>query len=277
MNKTGAPTWPPKPPGTHAEPTRTAIEPKAVGRCAEFMGAIEHIWLGMNHGTFNARARDVGWAPDSRDDYCARCGGSVGPGEADGDGCAACRKRRLVWEHAIRLGSYEGLLAETVREVKFTAWRRLGSDLGRLLGERIGDELRRVDVRADETMVVPVPMSWAIRMNRGIDHTLVLARAASRASGVPVARSLRRRHGPTQLDVPPSKRAENVRGAFRCRHSRKTARVVIILDDVRTTGATMTAAARTLQNGLGKGVRIWSAVVAVTPARDRREPIGAGT
>lgn len=270
MSKTGAPSWPPKALGSEAERVVAPIRIEPVGRRAELVSAIEHTWLGVCRETFSTRAAGVGWTPDDRDAYCNRCAGTVGPGEADGDGCAACRKRRLVWEHAIRLGSYEGLLAEAVREVKFTAWRRLGSDLGRLLGERIGEELGRVDVRPDEAVIVPVPMSWAIRMNRGIDHTLVLARAASRVSGVRVVRGLGRRHGPTQLDVPPSKRAENVRGAFRCRRVKKSARVIVLLDDVRTTGATMTAAARTLRNRLGKGVRIWSAVAAVTPARDRR-------
>jgi predicted amidophosphoribosyltransferase len=269
VSRTGAPTWPPKPPDVHPAPAPLKTSPKRTTR--EFVRAIEHTWLGVTREPFHVRAAEAGWSPDAREDYCARCGGSVGPGEGDGDGCAACRRRRLRWEHAIRLGAYEGVLAEAVREVKFSAWRALGDELGRLLGERIGEELERVDVRAHEAVLVPIPMSWTSRMKRGIDHTLVLARAASRETNVPVVRALRRRHGPTQLDVPPSRRAENVRGVFRCRAIGGSPRVIVLLDDVRTTGATLTSAARALRSGADPGARIWAATAAVTPHRDRRE------
>ena len=230
----------------------------------------EREWLGLESPGLVGRARESGWSPDERDAFCWRCASGVGPGEVDGDGCASCRDRRPAWERAMRLGAYGGELGEMIREIKFTGRRRLAGELGRLLGARLADELRRAGVRAGEAALVPIPMSWPQRMDRGIDHTLAIARGVRASSGVAIVRALGRRHGASQLEVPPSRRKENVRGVFvpRSASGRLGGRLVVLLDDVRTTGATLTSASRALRDHAGIE-RVWTAVVAVTP-RDGR-------
>lgn len=237
---------------------------------APLLREAERTWLGLDSPSLVGRARESGWSPDDRDAYCWRCGSGVGAGEVDGDGCASCRTKRPAWERALRLGAYRGELADMIREIKFTGRRRLASELGRLLGARLADELRRAGVAPDEAVLVPVPMSWAQRMDRGIDHTLAIARGVRGSSGLPIVRALRRRHGPSQLEVPPSRRRANVRGVFVPRKPAEglEGRSVVLLDDVRTTGATLTSAARALR-GTGGVDRVWAAVLAVTP-RDGR-------
>jgi predicted amidophosphoribosyltransferase len=134
-------------------------------------------------------------------------------------------------------------------------------------------------------VVVPVPTSWRRRMERGIDHTGVLAAAAGREAGVRVVRGLGRRHTPAQVGLSATARAANIRGAFRVRAALGRldgVRAVVVLDDVRTTGATMTAACRAVRGVVGKGAEIWALTVLV--ATDRRGAIpesgagvGAGT
>jgi predicted amidophosphoribosyltransferase len=188
----------------------------------------------------------------------------------------------LKWERLVRLGDYEGLLRDAIHDLKFSAWRRVGRELGTDLGGALAEALRDAGISAREAVIVPVPTSFRRRMARGIDHTLVLARAVRAATGVPIAGALRRLHRPSQLDVPPSARRENVAGSMRARGVLRTrARVVIVLDDVVTTGATMTAACRAAGAALrrGRGERtdraagmpvLWALCLGVTPEPGRR-------
>jgi predicted amidophosphoribosyltransferase len=119
-------------------------------------------------------------------------------------------------------------------------------------------------------------------MERGIDHTGVLAGHAGARAGVRVVRGLARRHTPTQVGLSATARAANMRGVFRVRKclARATGaidgagvRAVVVLDDVRTTGATMTAACRSVRSLLGSSMEVWALTAVV--ATERRGP-GAG-
>lgn len=248
-------------------------------------GAVERVWLGLAAPPWRVRAAEAGWAPDGPGAYCGRCGTTVGPHEADGDGCVACRGRRLPWDRFVRLGEYAGVLREAVVEVKFTRWRRLGDELGRLLGAAVLGALRGAGVDLGRVVIVPVPTTFRRRVWRGIDHSLVIARGVSRASGLPVERLLEREHRPSQLEVAPSRRAANVAGSMRARAgARVRGRVVVLVDDVRTTGATMAAASRAVRKAKVEGdeagvAGVWAAVVGVTPegrSGRRRGAVGRG-
>jgi predicted amidophosphoribosyltransferase len=232
---------------------------------------IETVWLGLTRASLAERAVDEGWMPDPLSAYCWRCATSVGAHEAIAEGCPACRERRLPWSRAVRLGEYTGLVREVVHEVKFTAWRRLGMDAGRLLGDQLLPLLERVD--RNNVVIVPVPSTFRRRMARGIDHTLVLSRGVRLVTGAPIARALQRRHRPSQVGLPMTERRQNVSGSMRLRRGTNLAgKLVIVLDDVRTTGATMTEACRALTRGIEPGSRpseIWTAVLGVAAEAKR--------
>lgn len=246
---------------------------------------IERVWLGLTTPPLHDRIAAAGWTPDSPDRYCGRCGSTVGPHEAGPDGCPACRRRRLPWERMVRLGEYTGLLRDVVQEVKFSRWRRLGDEIGAILGQELAEMLVREGISPSGAVLVPVPASFRRRMSRGIDHSMVLARGTSRRSGVPVMPLLRRSHRPSQLSVPASQRGPNVAGSFGVRSKVEFGgRLVIVLDDVTTTRATLQAACRAIERGskllgdqeLRCKPRIWTAVVAVTPAEGRKTSGGGG-
>ncbi len=275
--------WPPK------QATEVVVEePRGEARWG-LGDAIETELLGRVGLTLGVRARVEGWMRDARSAYCPRCAGSVGPYEADGEGCGSCRSQRLPWERAIRLGTFEGVLRDSVLDLKFRRWRQAGQELGRELGRAIVEELERAQVLAAETVLVPVPTHWRRRVSRGVDHTLVVARAAGKEAGVMVRRELSRRYGPSQVEVGASQRRANVAGVFRGRSRVGGGRtpereLTIVVDDVRTTGATLRAACRALREA-GNAGRIWVASAGVTRMRGRRErdveglgsvPIGLG-
>jgi predicted amidophosphoribosyltransferase len=260
--------WPPKP-VVESEPVEVVTQPPSAG----FLDLIETQFLGRTGLSFDRRTRLTGWAADPQDAYCQRCGGSVGQHEADGEGCGACRRKRLPWERALRLGPYTGQIRAAVLDLKFRGWHQTGAELGRVLGEYLGESLERAQIPAKEAAIVPVPAHWTRRVRFGVDHTLTLGRAASRASGVPLRRVLARRAGPSQLQVPVSQRMSNVSGVFRVRRGRDlpvSVGVVVVLDDVRTTGATLRSACRAIRSGF-EADRIWVLTAGVTPSLDRRE------
>jgi predicted amidophosphoribosyltransferase len=192
----------------------------------------------------------------------------------------------LPWSTAVRLGPWSGVLREAILEAKYARWRRLAFDLGRELGVVLARRLREVGVDADAAAVVPVPMSFRRRWSRGLDHTLAMARGVRRVTGCSILTPLRRRHRPPQASLAETAREANVRGCFVPRTGPSLARfpAVVVLDDVRTTGATLRAACRALaarQRRLGEPLdlgRVWVATLAVvTPSNRRVEPHDGGS
>lgn len=285
-------TWPPRPllsstfDGTHVQlapavssdhatpHSRLGTHPLHRG----LWSSIEETWLGLSTPSFHQRAADAGWFPDEPGDYCPRCASSTAEHEFSAQDmcCPSCRGKRLRWNRAVRLGPYDGLLREAVHQTKFTAWRSLGSCLGRLLGQQLNALLRSTSPGADEhdappgqLLIVPIPTTFLRRVSRGIDHTLVISRAVRSVTGGRIVHALSRRHRPSQLSVPPSERAANISNTMSRRRLRGLAgSTVIIIDDVMTSGATMREACRALLHGLPAPARpreIWIAVLGVTP------------
>lgn len=118
------------------------------------------------------------------------------------------------------------------------------------------------------TVLVPVPSSPAAIRARGHDHARRLARAAARSSGLRSDHLLvPRRAVADQSGLDARGRAANLRGALTVRR-RLDGLVVVIVDDIVTTGATLVEGARALQEG---GAQVHgAAVVAATLRRSGR-------
>ncbi|MDF1809093.1 MAG: hypothetical protein P1U42_05300 [Phycisphaerales bacterium] len=227
---------------------------------AALFESIEQHLLGRNGIAFDKWATKTGWQRDPIEAYCWRCGGSVGQHESDGEGCATCRSKPLPWDRAIRLGLYQGILRNEVLTLKFKAWRPTGRGLGLHLGYAIKEQLERAQIQPHQVAIVPIPMHRIRRISRGVDHTQVLASAASQVVGCPILRILDAKHRQEQVGLSKTARAKNIRGAFTIserkansirRRYLKKIRVFILLDDVRTTGATFVAAGKALKSSFG--------------------------
>jgi len=119
--------------------------------------------------------------------------------------------------------------------------------MGRLLFRIRGEQLAKIG--AD--VIAPIPLHWRRRLAHRTNSAAVLAEVLSSKLGLPRADGLLRRSRYTwrQFDLNPPKRWENVRQAFAVRagyHLR--AAHVLVVDDILTTGATCSEAAKALKN-----------------------------
>ncbi len=188
---------------------------------------------------------------------CESCGDPLRTWRAAGaplGRCARCRRLRCSVTKARAIGAYEGALRSIIHALKYDGRRSLARRLGGLMGTRGADVLAGADY------VVAVPLHRSRRRTRGFNQAEDLARHV----GLPVIEALGRiRATSAQADLPAARRHGNVRDAFGARRSVTVLcdRVVVLIDDVSTTGATLNACGDVL---LASGVR---EVRALTAAR----------
>jgi predicted amidophosphoribosyltransferase len=252
-----------------------------------FWQRLERDWLGLRAGAWRERAMVAGFEADAVYDYCGSCGVSKEAGKA----CVVCAKEapsRRPWGRIVRLGEYRGVLREAVLEAKYTAMRALAADVGVDLGLAVAEALRleragRPGVQAlREVMVVPIPTSLRRQLRRGMDHALVMAGGVARGlrSGVDaqvrvaVVSALRREHRPPQQGMSATDRQRNVAGTMRLVAGKLgggSGTMMVVVDDVLTTGATMREAFRAAREGLDDQMEAWAAVGAI--ARSGENPL----
>jgi predicted amidophosphoribosyltransferase len=158
-------------------------------------------------------------------------------------------------------GNYDGALRTALLAYKERGRRDLAAALGRVLA----DAVRARDPGPDVALV-PVPSSRRARRSRGGDHVLRLARVVTRTTGLPVRTPLhlvRTVRDSAGLDA--THRQTNLSGAMGATCTGRFRRA-IVLDDIATTGATLTEAARALADA-GWHVA-GAAVIAATAKRD---------
>lgn len=194
---------------------------------------------------------------------CGRCGASCEQGLAMA--CATCRQNPPPWRAMVVLAGYGDLLRDAVLRAK----RPWGEPVGMALGRRLGNEVRTELAATLPDLVVPVPMHWRRRALRGTSSAGVIAAAVARALRLPVRTSLWRiRATCMQNRLPAEERPANVRGAFRAVRGVR-ARRVLLVDDVVTTGATVTAGTQALLAAGAKDVYV------ATVAKAERSPLQA--
>jgi ComF family protein len=180
--------------------------------------------------------------------------------------CGLCRRVEQPFVKAVAYGSYDGGLRELIHLLKYASVRPSANVLGRMLAEAIAGLDRGF---ASGVLVVPVPLYHAKLRRLEFNHAELIARAAIRLSSTPhllhLSPSLleRKRETLSQTGLNRHQRRENVRGAFRVAHPEAVkGRDVLVVDDVYTTGATVSECARVLRRA--GAARVWVATVART-------------
>jgi ComF family protein len=156
--------------------------------------------------------------------------------------CGLCRRGVRGFDAAYSFGFYEDELRKLIHLFKYGRVQTLATPLGCLLALALPRD-QEFDV------IVPMPLHWRKRWQRGFNQSALLASEIGRRTNVPVKNALRRiRSTATQAGLTNAKRRLNVSGAFRARkRPALTGKRVLLVDDVMTTGATAASCARALK------------------------------
>jgi len=156
--------------------------------------------------------------------------------------CPDCRKYKPHFDK-VRAGAlYEGAIKEIVHNFKYKGEFYLARYLASLMMVASPAEFLQVDC------FVPVPLDRSRQIERGYNQAMLLAQEMRRRTGVPVKNVLvKARRTEPQTALSGEVRRKNLKGAFKVKGRIEGIKSVVLVDDVITTGATLSECARTLK------------------------------
>jgi len=192
---------------------------------------------------------------------CDVCGTPL-PGESDSKiKCDSCINHRPAWDVGRAAVVYSGGGRRAVLSLKHGDRLDMARPLADWMARSAGIILQQADV------IVPVPLHWRRMFKRRFNQSAELAWHLSKISGTPYVPDLlvRDRPTPTQDGLTREERHENQRGVFSVHKRREVPKTILLIDDVMTTGATLSACAETLR---AAGAERIDALVLARVARD---------
>ncbi|MEO0980563.1 MAG: ComF family protein [Pseudomonadota bacterium] len=150
-----------------------------------------------------------------------------------------------VFDRLRSVAFYEGSAQRLVLAFKFGGKRELARPMGKWMSNA-GREFLNPDC-----LIVPVPLHWVRMITRRFNQAGALAQVIAHDCGATYAPDIlkRRKRTRRQVGLSADERQKNVRSAFRVEQSRQgrlEGRHVVLIDDVITTGSTITACTKTL-------------------------------
>src|SRR5437867_5615939 len=160
--------------------------------------------------------------------------------------CANCAHRRIYFDAAVAAYRGRGIVREIIHEFKYGRQMHLRHLVARWLRAALNDDRLR-DLHFD--VIVPVPLHPARQRERGFNQASLLAELLSAQTSSPARPFLERiRYTTTQTALDRSERMENLHNAFRLRKNADVRGLrVLLIDDVLTTGSTLSECARVLK------------------------------
>lgn len=161
--------------------------------------------------------------------------------------CVKCRSWLPL--HKIYIaGNYEGISEQMVKSLKFEQKRQTAEPMSVIMAKLL------YDVSYD-TVLCPVPTAPKRVRERGFDHAKLISECLGKLVDLPTMNLLRRKSNVRQLGSSRKDRIAQVRGEFEIFNTEKIeGKKVLLVDDVMTTGATLSAVAKILKEAGAKSV-----------------------
>jgi competence protein ComFC len=191
-------------------------------------------------------------------DYCPRCGVDVSRYAVVGGACPRCQGKEIFFDGIARGGVYGGVLQQMI-----LLFKNDKTELNAMLSFLANSALAGSEFYEKIDYFVPVPLHWRRRFSRGYNQSLVLAKKLEHSQAKVNMDLVRVRYTKAQPEMPTAfQRAQNVAGAFGIRRGHKIeGRNICLVDDIKTTGATLNECARTLKEA--GAAKVFAVVLAV--------------
>ena len=185
--------------------------------------------------------------------FCAKCSEPFDGAITTTFACANCAHRVLYFEAAVSAYRSRGIARHVILNFKYGKQIHLRHLVSRWLIAAFDDSRLR-ERRFDA--IVPVPLHPARQRERGFNQAGLLAERLGPHLGIPVRAALERVHyTTTQTAFDRAERIQNLRHAFRLREKVDVRKLdVLLIDDVLTTGSTLSECARVLKENGARSV-----------------------
>ncbi len=183
---------------------------------------------------------------------CVFCGRLLHSGETDL--CGKCRHSLPTFDGSVKRGkfyrqcwpvyTYEGAVVESIHRFKFSGMQQYAAAYGRLIAAML------LRCRVEFDVLTWVPISAKRRRRRGYDQSRLIAKTVAGELKVPCVRTLEkyRDNKPQSRQKNAARRETNVLNAYRSVHPENFAgKRVLLIDDIITTGATLTECSKILK------------------------------
>ena len=191
--------------------------------------------------------------------------------------CGTCLQNEPVFTRAAAYGSYQQGLRDLLHLLKYQHVRPAAAVLGRMLAEVIADLAEAFG--SEPPVVIAVPLHAAKLRQRGFNQSDLIARAALKLRPAALALKInpgalvRHKATESQTGLTPQQRRQNLRGAFRVqRPADIQGRDFLLVDDIFTTGATVSECARVLRRAGAERVFVATVARVLKPEAARVEP-----
>jgi ComF family protein len=193
--------------------------------------------------------------------YCPCCGqpfrSPVALASSPEHRCSACRTHPPPFDHARAVGHYEGPLRQAIHLFKYRGKLPLRRPLLQLALTHFAEHYPMAAYDA----IIPVPLHPRRLMQREFNQAALLAAGLSRHLQAPICERVlvRARQTKPQVELSGDERRRNVKDTFVViDHGRMEGKVVLLVDDVLTTGATVGEAARVLKAAGARQVDVFA-------------------
>jgi len=185
---------------------------------------------------------------------CRVCGRFIS-GENDlGSLCLECQDDPPPYELHRSLGPYSGHLKEMIILLKYKGNEPLASSLA----EQLYRQFNPQGILAGIDFILPVPLHPKKERERGFNQAELIGRRLASLTGCPLNRDIliKTRNTPAQVSLEAKERELNLRGALAVRKKEFVRqRVLILVDDVYTTGSTIKECALVLKKAGAREIR----------------------
>lgn len=168
--------------------------------------------------------------------------------------CGLCLAFKPTFNSTETLFSYQYPINQLIIKFKFSN----SPELAHIFAEKLSAKLFLKDTKQPD-IIVPVPLHSIRQRTRGYNQSLVFAKEISRCIGVETNSSLCRRiiNTDPQTSLPMKTRRKNVKGAFEISPGHLPKHIAIV-DDVITTGSTISELSRLFRNAGCERIDIWA-------------------